>query len=54
LPPNPPNAARTMAVRVPEGAGAGAVLTVMSPEGQQVQVTVPPNAAAGSEITVNY
>ena len=49
-----PQQPRSMQIRIPEGAAAGSVLTVMSPEGTQVQVSVPPNATPGSEITIQY
>ena len=47
-------APRVMSITVPAGAEAGSVLTVMSPDGQQVQVTVPKENAPGSQISVQY
>lgn len=54
-PSNPSSSShRSMQVVVPEWATPGSTMTVNSPTGEAVNVTVPPNQPPGSVIIVNY
>jgi hypothetical protein len=45
---------RQFTVTIPPHCTSGSILTVLSPQGTQVQVTVPPDVKPGSVITVSY
>jgi hypothetical protein len=47
-------APRSLSVVVPPGAEPGSLLTVTTPEGQSIQVSVPAGAYAGYEFKVQY
>lgn len=54
-PPAPPDVhVRSMGFVVPEGAVSGSVLNVQAPDGNLVQVTIPPNAPPGTTLQVDY
>jgi len=45
---------RQFSIQIPDNCSPGSILTVLSPTGQQVQVTCPPDAKPGSTINVSY
>jgi hypothetical protein len=45
---------RSMTVKIPEGVTANMVISVQSPDGVAVQVTVPEGVQAGQDIDVQY
>ena len=49
----PPTAPSTMTITVPPGVVSGQVLTVTMPNGQVVNVQVPPGCAPGSQFTIS-
>jgi hypothetical protein len=49
-----PGAPRFINVVVPPGVEPGSLLTVSTPEGQTIQITVPSGAYAGYEFKVQY
>jgi len=52
-PPPPPAAPTSMTITVPPGVVPGQVLTVTMPNGQVVNVQVPPGCASGSQFTIS-
>jgi len=44
----------TMSIQVPAGAVAGQALTVQTPHGTSITITVPPGMAPGSAMQVQY
>jgi len=50
----PATESRQFTIVVPENCPPGSTLTVLSPNGTQVQVTCPQNTKPGSTITVSY
>ncbi len=52
-PPPPPVAPTSMTITVPPGVVSGQVLTVTMPNGQVVNVQVPPGCAPGSQFTIS-
>ena len=50
--PQPAGAPSTMTITVPPGVVAGQVLTVTMPNGQVVNVEVPPGSSSGSQFTI--
>lgn len=50
----PPQINQTMAITIPDNCVAGSILTVLTPQGNQISVTVPDGVKPGSIITVSY
>ena len=45
---------RIMTITIPEGTSPGSILTVLTPQGSQMQVPVPNDVKPGAVLTVSY